>query len=141
LAIADAKVYYGPAEDDYDWLFLSQEAMTPFVVRRNTLLNAWLSTSTPTRGQEYAVRGRLEKISVSQSNRVSYQPAASSTVRLYFNPAGSAPAQYVKSVRTNSEGIFSTRVKATRSGVWTAKYAGTATTYLSSTDTARVTIR
>jgi hypothetical protein len=139
--LTDAKVYYGPGQDDYDWHFVVQETMTPFVLRRNTLLDAYLSTSTPTRGQEYAVKGRLRKIWVNQSNQASYQPAPSASVRLYFNPAGPLPARYVRSVRTNWEGRFSTRVEATRSGVWTAKYAGTTMTYLGSTDTASVTVR
>lgn len=140
-AVSDAKVYYGPGGSDYDWHFIGPVAMTPFVIRRNTLLDASLSTSTPTKGQEYAVKGRLRKISVNQLNYASYQPAAKVIVRLYFNPAGPLPARYVRSVRTNWEGRFSTRVEATRSGVWTAKYAGTTTTYLGSTDTASVTVR
>jgi hypothetical protein len=140
-AVSDAKVYYGSGGNDYDWHFIGPVAMTPFVVRRSTILDARLSTSTPARGQQYAVQGKLRKISVDQSNRASYQPAARTSVRLYFNPAGPAPTRYVRSVRTDWEGKFRTRVGATSSGLWTAKYAGTTTTYLGSTDTARVTVR
>lgn len=140
-AITDVKVYYGPGGNDYDWHFTPTETMTPFVVRRTTVLDAGLSTSTPKKGREYTVQGRLRKLSVSQSNSASYQPAARALVRLSFDPAGSAKSKYVKSVRTNSEGRFSMRTTATRSGVWTARYVGTATTYTPSTDTVRLTVR
>jgi hypothetical protein len=137
-AMSVTQVYYGQGDDD--WHSIGGVAMTPFVIRRETLLDASLSSSTPTKGQEYAVKGRLRKIYV-ETSQASYRPVAGANVRLYFNPAGPMPARYVRSVRTNWNGWFWTRVEATRSGVWTAKYAGTTMTYLGSTDTASVTVR
>lgn len=140
-AITDVKVYYGPGDDDYDWHFTPTETMTPFVVRRITMLDTRLSTSTPKKGSVYTVQVSLRKLWVSQSNRASYQPASRALVRLSFDPTGPAKAQYVKTVRTNSEGKVSMRTTAKRSGTWIARYAGTTTTYTSSTDSARIALR
>lgn len=46
-------------------------------------------------------------------------------VKLYFDPAGSRGPVHKKTVRTNADGVYTTKVGTSISGRWIAKYPGT----------------
>jgi len=66
-----------------------------------------------------------------------YRLSATTPVKLYWDPAGTAGAQYKKTVYTNTTGVWTTKYRTTASGRWIAVYPGAA---LSASSRSAVTI-
>ncbi|OMH31340.1 hypothetical protein [Tersicoccus sp. Bi-70] len=68
-----------------------------------------------------------------------WRASAGAPVAVYFDPAGTAPNALVRTVKSATNGTYSTRFTATRSGVWTVRSAAT-TTLKASAVSARRTV-
>ncbi|MEH0110243.1 hypothetical protein V6N00_11070 [Tersicoccus sp. MR15.9] len=78
--------------------------------------------STVVKYGQITVAGSVQKYTAG-----AWRASASAPVAVYFDPAGTAPDALVRTVRSATNGSFSTRFTATRSGVWTVRSAATTT--------------
>jgi hypothetical protein len=121
---------------DTNWVWLLRDAVTSFTVNpapvpvaKTTYLTTNAGPEPVTVGKNVTVKGSLKYRTASGAiaalpNRV---------VKMYFNPATAGLATtYVGSATTTSTGAYAKAFKATRSGTWIAKYAGSATTFKAS---------
>jgi hypothetical protein len=80
-----------------------------------------VSSTRVSKGSSIALSGRVRRVSTQTGNWVA---CARCTVTIYFNRSGPAPRKKVTTVTTGKKGVFSARVKPTRTGTWSARYVG-----------------
>jgi hypothetical protein len=67
----------------------------------------------------------VRKVQLVSGGGAADKPAPNTSVKLYFDPAGSAGPTLQKTVTTGTNGTYSTTALTSSSGTWIAKYAGT----------------
>ncbi|WP_157237267.1 hypothetical protein [Promicromonospora sukumoe] len=106
-------------------VLVEDPTVTTIVVKRaSTTTVAASRTSVPT-ARTITLSGDVERVQLVSTGGAAIRPAPNVAVKVYFDPAGSAAPVLKKEVTTGSDGSFSTSVRATTSGKWIAKYAGT----------------
>lgn len=106
-------------------VLVEDPTVTTIVVKRaSTTTVAASRTSVPT-ARTITLSGDVERVQLVSTGGAAIRPAPNVAVKVYFDPAGSAAPVLKKEVTTGSDGTFSTSVRATTSGRWIAKYAGT----------------
>ncbi|WP_423463541.1 hypothetical protein ACO229_01865 [Promicromonospora sp. MS192] len=58
-----------------------------------------------------------------------WRPMSARAVTIHFDPSGTAGSRKVATVRTNSNGVYTYRTTATRSGKWIVRYQPQVSTY------------
>lgn len=112
-----------------DWDTYDKEFQQSFNVKRPSKLTLNATPEPVDKGDRVTVTGRLQllRFTYEYSGSGAYWSNLSGQkVKLYFDPAGSEPRKYVTTVTTNSSGVYTYKWWASRTGTWTAEYAGTA---------------
>ncbi|WP_369370399.1 hypothetical protein AB1046_16600 [Promicromonospora sp. Populi] len=101
------------------------KSVTTVRVRRASSTTISASSTSFTGAKTITLRGAVRKVQLVSNTKAAIRLSPNTPVKLYFDPAGSAGPQHLKTVWTNSEGIYNTKYRTTRSGTWIAKYPGT----------------
>lgn len=112
-----------------DWDSYYKEFQQSFKVQRPSKLTLDAKPEPVEKGDRVTITGRLQVLRFKDDyfgEGAYWANQSGQKVRLYFDPTGSAPRSYVTTVTTNSSGVYSWKWKSTKTGVWTAEYAGTA---------------
>lgn len=112
-----------------DWDTYDKEFQQSFNVQRPSKLTLNATPEPVDKGDRVTVTGRLQLLRFKYEYAGSgayWSNLSSQKVKLYFDPTGSEPRRYVTTVTTNSSGVYSWTWKASRTGIWSAEYAGTA---------------
>ena len=106
---------YSPGHNSYS------SPVTAFMVKRETRLAVNASPEPVRKGQRLAVRGKLTRLSSSNT----LVPFAGKRVGLNFRPDGGS-YRFVKSATTNRYGRVTSLVTAREDGTWALRYRGSA---------------
>lgn len=102
-----------------------------FRVTKSTRTTVRLSDASVRKGATVKVKGTLAKPSATDANNgQGWRPTRGQSVKIYFDPKGSAKAAYRGTVRVSSKGTFSKNFRVTRSGTWIVKYPGSDAVHL-----------
>ncbi|MER7606705.1 hypothetical protein [Nocardioides sp. NPDC127503] len=102
--------------------YAPSEALT--TTRQATLARINASTKTPVRGTRVTFTGDLKAVKKT-SVGARWRPLARTTVKIYFDPAGSAGPVLKRTLTTTSTGTYRTSIQVQAKGYWIVKYAGT----------------
>ncbi|HWK91976.1 MAG TPA: hypothetical protein VNR17_06895 [Luteimicrobium sp.] len=105
-------------------------------VKRATGLSLKTSKTTVAKGSAATLSGTLTRV-VTSGTTTKAAAFAGQSVKIYADPAGSAPKKYLATVKTTSKGTFAKSVKPSRTTTYTVVYAGS-TSYASATSKAVV---
>jgi hypothetical protein len=108
-----------------DEVTINDRTITTMTVKRASSIAVKASQTAMTDGKTITVGGVLRRVQLVGTTGVANPRVPDAAVKLYFDPAGSAGPVYRKTVRTNADGAYSTRVWTGGSGRWVAKYPGT----------------
>lgn len=103
---------------------LRDDTVTTFTVKRATQTTISASSTKVSPSKHVTFKGSLRTLKPVSKREAAYRPAPNATVRLYWDPAGSAGERLVKTVRTSSKGVWTAKVPVRASGRWTVKFAG-----------------
>lgn len=106
-------------------VLVQDSTVTTIVVKRATSTTVTASETSITEPKTITLRGDVKKVQLLSTGGAAIRPAPNVSVKLYFDPAGSAAPVYTKTVTTASDGTYATPVLTSTSGRWIAKYAGT----------------
>jgi hypothetical protein len=115
--------------DNGDWDTYDKDFQQSFNVQRPSKLTLNATPEPVDKGDRVKVTGRLQLLRFEYEYSGSgpyWSNLSSQKVKLYFDPAGSDPRRYVTTATTNSSGVYLWTWNASRTGVWSAEYAGTA---------------
>ena len=104
---------------------MPNEVVTTVRVRRASSTTISASSTTFTGPKTITLRGAVRKVQLISNTKAGIRLSPNTPVKLYFDPAGSRGPVFKKTVRTGSDGIYTTRVGTSISGQWIAKYPGT----------------
>ncbi|MGC5168798.1 hypothetical protein [Luteimicrobium sp. DT211] len=105
-------------------------------VKRATGLSLKASKTTIAKGSTVSLSGTLTRV-VASGSTTKAAAFAGQTVKIYADPAGSAPKKLLTTLKTSSKGTYSKTFKPGHSATYTVVYAGSAS-YASKTSTAVV---
>jgi hypothetical protein len=103
---------------------LARQSLTTIRVRRASSTYLSASSTSFSGPRTITLSGSVRKVQLVGLDTVVNRRSPNTAVKLYFDPAGSRGPVYKKTVRTNSQGSYSTRERTIRSGQWIAKYPG-----------------
>jgi hypothetical protein len=124
-------VYQDRWDEDDDGLLqdvrvpLPYKVVTTVRVRRASITTISASSTEFTGAKTITLRGAVRKVKLITDTRAGLRLSPDTPVKLYFDPAGPAGPVYKKTVRTGSDGVYTTKVGTSVSGRWIAKYPGT----------------
>lgn len=104
---------------------LPYKVVTTVRVRRASITTISASSTEFTGSKTITLRGAVRKVKLITDTQAGLRLSPDTPVKLYFDPAGSAGPVYKKTVRTGSDGVYTTKVGTSTSGKWIAKYPGT----------------
>ncbi len=104
---------------------ITREPITTVRVRRASSTTISASSTLFTGPKTITLRGAVRKVQLITNTKAGIRLSPNTPVKLYFDPAGSRGPVYKKTVRTGSDGVYTTRVGTSISGQWIAKYPGT----------------
>lgn len=113
---------------DGGWDTYDQEFQQSFNVQRQSKLTLNATPEPVDKGDRVTVTGRLQLLRFHEEywgQGAYWSNLSGQKVKLYFDPTGSEPRRYVTTVTTNSSGVYAWTWKASRTGIWSAEYAGT----------------
>jgi hypothetical protein len=99
--------------------------ITTIHVRRASSTTISASSTSLAGPKTITLRGAVRKVQLITNTRAGIRLSPNTPVKLYFDPAGARGPAYKKTVRTNSDGVYTTKVGTSISGRWIAKYPGT----------------
>jgi hypothetical protein len=117
--------------------YISDNSITTLTVKRATRTSISASSKSFTGPKTITLKGSVKKLRLVTKTTAGYRLSATTPVKLYWDPAGTAGAQYKKTVYTNTTGVWTTKYRTTASGRWIAVYPGAA---LSASSRSAVTI-
>ncbi|GHH70730.1 hypothetical protein GCM10017772_17800 [Promicromonospora soli] len=106
-------------------MLVQDSTVTTIVVKRATSTTVTASETSFTGPKTITLRGDVRRVQLLSTGGAAIRPAPNVSVKLYFDPAGSAAPVYTKTVTTGSDGTYATPVVTSTSGQWIAKYSGT----------------
>jgi hypothetical protein len=106
-------------------VLVQDSTVTTIVVKRATTSTVTASETSITGPKTITLRGDVRRVQLLSTGGAAIRPAPNVSVKLYFDPAGSAAPVYNKTVTTGSDGTYATPVVTSTSGQWIAKYSGT----------------
>ncbi|MFI2361513.1 hypothetical protein [Promicromonospora sp. NPDC019610] len=101
------------------------KSVTIVRVRRASSTTVSASATSFTGPKTITLRGAVRKVQLVSNTKAAIRLSPNTPVKLYFDPAGATGPQYKKTVRTNSQGVYTTTYRTSMSGRWIAKYPGT----------------
>jgi hypothetical protein len=104
---------------------VNDRTITTMRVKRASRTSVSASSTTFTGPKTITLRGAVRKVRQISGTKAAYVLSPNTPVKLYFDPAGSRGPVYRKTVRTGSNGVYTTKVGTSSSGRWIAKYPGT----------------
>ncbi|PUB28841.1 hypothetical protein C8K30_103265 [Promicromonospora sp. AC04] len=108
-----------------DGVSVTDRTITTMTVKRASSTSVSASSTSFTGPKTITLRGAVRKVKLISDIKVANRLSPNTPVKLYFDPAGSRGPVYKKTVRTGSDGYYTTRVGTSISGRWIAKYPGT----------------
>jgi hypothetical protein len=109
--------------------YYSKDFQQSFNVQRPSKLTLNAAPEPVDKGDRVSVTGKLQLLRFSDEyygTGAYWSNLSTQKVKLYFDPTGTEARRYVTTVTTNSSGVYQWTWKASRTGVWSAEYAGTA---------------
>jgi hypothetical protein len=106
-------------------VIVNDRTITTMRVKRASRTSVSASSTTFTGPKTITLRGAVRKVRQISGTKAAYVLSPNTPVKLYFDPAGSRGPVYRKTVRTGSNGVYTTKVGTSSSGRWIAKYPGT----------------
>lgn len=106
-------------------VLVEDPTVTTIVVKRASTTAITASRTSFTGPKTITLSGSVHTVQPVSTGGVANRAASTAKVKLYFDPAGSAAPVLKKTVTTDSDGKYTTSARASSSGRWIAKYAGT----------------
>jgi hypothetical protein len=119
---------------------INDDTVTTLTVKRASATTISASSKSLTRPQWVTLKGSVRKLQLVSKREAAYRLAPKASVKLYWDPAGSAPARYKKTVSTNAKGAWTAKFPMSASGKWIAEFPGTSLNAPSSR-TVSITVR
>ena len=106
-------------------VLVEDPTVTTMRVRRATTTTVATSRTSVPSARNVTLSGDVERVQLVSSGGAAIRPAPNVTVKVLFDPAGSAGPVLKKEVTTDADGTYSTAVRATTTGRWIVRYPGT----------------
>lgn len=119
---------------------IKDATVTTLTVKRASTTTISASSKTLSKPGWVTLKGSVRKLQLVSKREAAYRPAPKASVKLYWDPAGSAPARYKKTVSTNVKGAWTAKFPMSASGKWIAEFPGTSLNAPSSR-TVSITVR
>lgn len=119
---------------------INDDTVTTLTVKRASTTTISASSKVLAKPGWVTLKGSVRKLQLVSKREAAYRLAPKTSVKLYWDPAGSAPARYKKTVSTNAKGAWTAKFPMSASGRWIAEFPGTSLNAPSSR-TVSVTVR